>query len=580
MSEPDGSGPIPDEPTVIAAPKGEVRAQAARHQATEDAPEATSTQPRDLPAVPDDVETAARRRNRGRRPPRDRRGQRVGPEGKRRTVDLDLALAGQRRSLFRRLLITMLAVLAIYGGLTLLLAWQLGATVLQDVFAREIAPAQLLPLEDAVGALFERGSTPQDVQAFLERRYGRLRRNTVAVYDTEGLRIAHKIGTPGAAPQRLDPEVQAALVDRPMWRDSTGFGFVAVGTVRGGNPLDEASGPPVAYVRLAATPSIARAREVIVGVSWRWSFPVFLLAALAAFLGTRSITHRLREAEGAVRRIAAGETGVRIDVDSTGGLDELGRVSVAFNHTVDLLEASVHELEQTDANRRRLVADFAHELNTPLTNVLAYLETLMMAENEGGMNAADRKGFLSVAHDEARRLSHLARDLETVTKLEAGVLRMDRVVVDLSRLAVGLAQRIEPRARQQGLEVRTDIEAGGEIVGDPMRLEQVGMNLLENAMRYTQDGWIEVAVRKLEDGVELAVADSGIGIPADDIGRVMERFYRVDASRNRATGGSGLGLSIVGRIVERHGGEIRIESEVGVGSRFIVFFPHAGSTLA
>ncbi len=512
------------------------------------------------------------------RPP-PRRGTPVGPEGRRRGVDLQIDEQGPGRSLFRRLLATMLAVLAIYGGLTLLLAWQLGATVLQEVFVTEIAPAQLLPLEDAVGGLMARSPTADEVQEFLERRYARLRRNTVAVYDLEGKLLGQRAGTPGAAPPLLEPEAQAALVDRPMWRDSSGFGFVAVGPVRGGSPLDASPGPLVGYVRLAARPAVGRARDLIVGVSWRWSFPVFLLSALAAFLGTRSITQRLREAEAAVRRLAAGESGVRIEVDARHGLDEVGRVAVAFNRTVDLLEASVRELERTDENRRRLVADFAHELNTPLTNVLAYLETLMMGENEGGMSAADRKGFLSVAHDEARRLSHLARDLETVTKLEAGALRMDRQVVDVSRLAVGLAQRIEPRAGQKGLEVRTDIEAGGEIVGDPMRLEQVGMNLLENAMRYTADGWIQIEVHLHPDGVELVVADSGMGIPAGDIERVMERFYRVDPSRNRATGGSGLGLSIVGRIVERHGGEVRIESELGKGSRFIVFFPQEGSTL-
>lgn len=504
----------------------------------------------------------------------------MGPEGRRRPeLDLPTDDEAPPRSLFRRLLVTMLAVLAIYGGLTLLLAWQLGATVLQEVFVTEIAPAQLLPLEDAVGGLLATEPSPAEIQEFLDRRYGRLRRNTVAVYDTTGQLLGQRAGTPGSAPSALEPEALAALVDRPMWRDSSGFGFVAVGAVRGGSPLETQPGPVVGYVRLAARPKVGRARDIILGASWRWSFPVFLLSALAAFLGTSSITQRLREAEKAVRRIAAGETGVRIEVDAEKGLDEIGRVSIAFNKTVDQLEATVSELERTDVNRRRLVADFAHELNTPLTNVLAYLETLMMGENEGGMSSVDRKGFLSVAHDEARRLSHLAKDLETVTKLEAGVLRMERQVVDLSRLSVGLAQRIEPRASQKGLDVLTDIEAGGEIVGDPMRLEQVGMNLLENAMRYTKAGWIRIEVRNLPDGVELAVADSGMGIPEEDIERVMERFYRVDPSRNRATGGSGLGLSIVGRIVQRHGGEVRIESVVGEGSRFIVFFPHAGSTL-
>tara|TARA_B100000029_G_scaffold16913_1_gene17237 strand:- start:232 stop:1221 length:990 start_codon:yes stop_codon:yes gene_type:complete len=308
--------------------------------------------------------------------------------------------------------------------------------------------------------------------------------------------------------------------------------------------------------------------------SWRWALPVFLLAALTAYLGTRSITHRLREAEHAVRRIAAGDQNARIPV---GEMDEVGRVAYTFNRTVDLLERTLSDLEQTDAIRRRQVADFAHELNTPLTNVIAYLDTLIMGDEEGGMDAQTRNGFLQVARDEADRLSHLARDLETLTKLEAGRLVLEREVVDVSKVAVELARRIIPRAEGQGLEVLTDIEPGGEIVGDRMRLEQVGMNLLENALRYTTSGSITVAVHSVNEGVVLSVRDTGIGIPEDDVENVMSRFYRVDPSRNRSTGGSGLGLAIVGRIVQRHGGHVGIESTLGEGTCVSVHFPREGT---
>ena len=578
--ERDGDGEGRPEPPTIVGPS--------RRAPTDSLPglpklEAEETVRADLGSfdIPPKPPPARRRRKKSASGKRRNAGRPMGPEGPRRAMDLkELEVpAPARRSLFRRLLATMLAVLAIYGGLTLLLAWQLGATVLQDVFLEEVAPAQLLPLQDAMGAVLATNPSPRDVQAFLERRYERVHRSSVAVYGADGALIAEVRGSPGRAPEALEPSLRTELDTMPIMR-SRGLGFVALGAVRSGSLLEKSTGPVIGYIRIVALPATGRARDMIVSVSWRWSFPVFLLSALAAFLGTQSITQRLREAEKAVRRIAAGDHDARIEVDPAGPLDEVGRLSLAFNRTVDQLEHSVSELEETAKNRRRLVADFAHELNTPLTNVLAYLETLMMGENEGGMRPEDRKGFLSIAHDEARRLAHLAKDLETLTKLETGVVHMDRQLVDLSRLAVGLAQRIETRAEQKGLEVRTDIQVGGQIVGDPMRLEQVGMNLLENAMRYTNAGWIQISVRTLDDGVELEVTDSGVGIPADDIDRVMERFYRVDPSRDRATGGSGLGLSIVGRIVQRHGGEIRISSEVGAGSRFTVFFPQEGSILA
>jgi signal transduction histidine kinase len=271
--------------------------------------------------------------------------------------------------------------------------------------------------------------------------------------------------------------------------------------------------------------------------------------------------------------MAAGDMSARIPVNN---IDELGRVALAFNQTADLLQRTVRELEQTDETRRKLVADFAHELNTPLTNVLAYLETLIMAEEEGGMEAQSRLSFLKVAFDEGNRLAHLARDLETLTKLEAGNLVMERQVVDLSRLAVELARRVYPRAERLDLDVFTDIEPGGDVIGDQMRLEQVGMNLLENALRYTKEGSLTISVACTEKGVTLGISDTGIGIPKADLPNVMNRFYRVDASRQRATGGSGLGLAIVGRIVHRHHGRITIDSTLGEGTTVSLWLPRYG----
>jgi signal transduction histidine kinase len=357
-----------------------------------------------------------------------------------------------------------------------------------------------------------------------------------------------------------------------MTGETVGLGFVRVLPLLG-EPRAEGTPPFIGVLRVAAQPSTTSTRRLIWEASWRWALPVFLLSVLMAYLGTRSITQRLREAEEVVGQMAAGDMSARIPVNN---IDELGRVAITFNQTADLLQRTVRELEQTDEARRKLVADFAHELNTPLTNVLAYLETLIMVEEEGGMDGQSRLSFLKVAHDEASRLAHLARDLETLTKLEAGNLVMERQVVDLSRLAVELARRIYPRAERQSLEVFTDIEPGGDVIGDQMRLEQVGMNLLENALRYTKEGSLTVSVACTGKGVTLGISDTGIGIPEDDLPNVMDRFYRVDASRQRATGGSGLGLAIVGRIVQRHRGRITIDSTLGEGTTVSIWLPRYG----
>ncbi len=479
-----------------------------------------------------------------------------------------------RRSLFRRLLITTLAVLAIFMGLTQLLAYRLGANVLSEAFQKQLVAPALVALEDSAGSLLASGASPASIQAFLDRRYGGFPRMSIAVYGRSGERMAQQTGTPGASPLVLAPDTVRRVTDEGQARETVGLGFVAVAAVRGGGPPDAGSGELLGFVRVAAQPSTAATQRLILEATFRWVLPVFLLSFLMAYLGTRSITERLRQAQTAVSRVAAGDMSARIPVAEH---DEVGAVGLTFNRTVDLLERTVRELEQTDAARRRLVADFAHELNTPLTNVLAYLETLLMAEDEGGMDDAGRRGFLEVAHDEAHRLAHLARDLETLTKLEAGRLVMERDLVDVSRLAVELARRIIPRAEQQGLEVFTDIEPGGEIIGDQMRLEQVGMNLLENALRYTRAGSITISVAVDSSGVTLGISDTGIGIPEGDLPKVLDRFYRVDPSRQRKTGGSGLGLAIVGGIVERHAGRISIDSAEGEGTAVSLWIPHEGS---
>jgi len=474
-------------------------------------------------------------------------------------------------SLFRRLLITTLAVLAIYGGLTQLLAYRLGAQVLSDAFQQQLVSPALVALEDSLALRIETGTTPAELQDLLTKRYGTFKRLSISVYNAEGELLAEEAGSSGTSLQQLSPDDLREVRGGGQLREDVGLGFVRVLPLLG-EPTESGT-PLVGVLRVAAQPSTTSTRRLIWEASWRWAFPVFLLSVLMAYLGTRSITQRLREAEGVVVKMAAGDMSARIPVNN---IDELGRVALAFNQTADLLQRTVRELEQTDETRRKLVADFAHELNTPLTNVLAYLETLIMAEEEGGMEAQSRLSFLKVAFDEGNRLAHLARDLETLTKLEAGNLVMERQVVDLSRLAVELARRVYPRAERQSLDVFTDIEPGGDVIGDQMRLEQVGMNLLENALRYTKEGSLTVSVACTEKGVTLGISDTGIGIPKADLPNVMNRFYRVDASRQRATGGSGLGLAIVGRIVHRHHGRITIDSTLGEGTTVSLWLPRYG----
>jgi len=477
-----------------------------------------------------------------------------------------------RRSMFKRLMITMLAVLATYGALTQLMAYRLGADVLSEAF-QEQAEAGLAALEDSLAGYFANGAKAEVLQGYLDSRYGPLGQLTIAVYDIDGNLLANTVGVPGKPGELLPEKTRSRVQTGKRHRKAAGLGFISVGPIPGPVQQNGESAGLAGFVLVAAKPSTTGTVQLIGKASWTWALPVFLLSVLTAYLGTRSITQRLRQAEQVVGRVAAGDMQARIPLEE---MDELGRVALTFNRTMDLLGRTLKDLEQTDSARRRMVADFAHDFNTPLTNVLAYLESLMIGDEDGSMDARTRRTFLEVAHDEAGRLAHLAKDLETLTKLEAGQLVMESELVDLSLVSVELARRFIPRAEKQGLEILTDIEPGGEVIGDRMRLEQVGMNLLENSLRYTKEGSITIRVRADDESVTLTISDTGIGIPPSDLDKVSERFYRVDGSRNRATGGSGLGLAIVGRIVQRHGGRITVESELHVGTDVSVWLPREG----
>lgn len=263
------------------------------------------------------------------------------------------------------------------------------------------------------------------------------------------------------------------------------------------------------------------------------------LAALAAFGIAYYLTRPLKRLTAAARTVADGDLSHRVD---TGGPLEVQRLGIAFNE----MSGSLAESEEL---RRRLVADVAHELRTPLTSLRAQAEGI--AE---GVLEADPERLASLA-DDTRHLSRLVDDLQELSAADAGRLsyRMERT--DLAEIARAEAARAALRARS---DVTVGCECSGPlpITGDEGRLAQVLRNLLDNALRHTDRGTIEVRCSLSADTARIEVADTGEGIPEADLPYVFERFYRADAARARDTGGSGIGLAISRRIVEDHGGKV------------------------
>jgi two-component system phosphate regulon sensor histidine kinase PhoR len=234
----------------------------------------------------------------------------------------------------------------------------------------------------------------------------------------------------------------------------------------------------------------------------------------------------------------------------------------------------VTDLRRLETIRTDFVANVSHELRTPVTAISIAAETLL-----GGALAdpADAAEFVGVIDRHALRLRSLVDDLLDLSKLEAKGYRLALADLDLGALIAHTAALLDEAARKKRMTVTIEPMADLKIFADRRAVEQVVMNLLENAIKYAGEGaHVTLRATTRDDHVELAVIDDGVGIPAAHLGRLFERFYRVDAGRSRELGGTGLGLSIVKHLVELMGGAIRVESEPGRGACFTIRFQPAG----
>ena len=243
-----------------------------------------------------------------------------------------------------------------------------------------------------------------------------------------------------------------------------------------------------------------------------------------------------------------------------------------------LVLQDVTEQEKLDKMRKEFVANVSHELRTPLTTIRSYTETLL----DGALdNKEYTLNFLKVINSESERMTRLVKDLLQLSKLDYDKMEWNMKSLSILNILRDCVVKMEMAAKQKNQSL--SFEAIGELCeinGDKDRIEQVIINIISNAIKYTpENGSIKVTAKRLKDSVEIRIADSGIGIPKDDLPRLFERFYRVDKARSRSMGGTGLGLSIAKNIVEAHKGSIRIESEYGKGSEVIINFPCEESLL-
>ncbi|KUO76886.1 MAG: hypothetical protein APF77_21640 [Clostridia bacterium BRH_c25] len=235
------------------------------------------------------------------------------------------------------------------------------------------------------------------------------------------------------------------------------------------------------------------------------------------------------------------------------------------------LSVSVKELaeklEYQAALRKRMTSDIAHELRTPLATIQSHIEAFM----DGVWEPNSEK--LTIIHDEIFRLTKLIKDLSDLSNVESDEIKLKKSEINLSALMNNIAESFEPLFISKSINFKKEIQSNVKLSGDADRLNQVFTNILSNAYKYTnENGIVRVGLKQLKDVIRVTVEDTGIGIPKEDIKHVFERFYRSDLSRNRGTGGTGIGLTITKAYIEAHDGRIRIESEEGNGTKVIIDF--------
>ncbi|MBI4856327.1 MAG: HAMP domain-containing histidine kinase [Acetobacterium woodii] len=287
----------------------------------------------------------------------------------------------------------------------------------------------------------------------------------------------------------------------------------------------------------------------------------FISLIFSIVLGTilaRRLSKPILKTVDATKQISQGDYSVRIEENTN--TTELDELIDAINHLAD-------SLGKQEALRKQLTADVAHELRTPLTSVGTHIEAMI----EGVWEPTEQR--LQSCYDEILRIGKIIQDLENLARVESENLKLDKKQLNLTEVAEKVLGNLEAEISRKKLMVSIE-GTRSDFIGDPDRISQVLMNLISNAIKYTPDGGqIQILITESDQVVEIRVKDNGLGIPEDEQPYIFERFYRADKSRNRLTGGTGIGLAIVKSIVTAHGGTVAVESRPNEGSCFTVILP-------
>jgi signal transduction histidine kinase len=391
----------------------------------------------------------------------------------------------------------------------------------------------------------------------------------ITIVDIQGKVLADSETAPSLMENHSDrPEIIKAIENgfgqSSRFSDTLNYNmkYVAVGVNEG----DELLG----IVRFALPDSEVQLQiRIIYRIVLLGAIIAIIIALTVAYFISKSITFPISQMQDVAQRIAKGDFSRKVKIKSK---DELGELAKSLNLMSDELQQKIENLKRMDRIRTDFVANVSHELKTPLTLIKGYTETL----EDKAIDDKEKAGkFISIIKEHVNRLENIINDLLSLSELELSKDSIEKIEFDVKQLmeevAMGFGHALDTKQQQLNINSQGD---NFRIFADKDKIEQTFVNLIDNGIKYTKDnGRINISINEQADTINITVEDNGIGIASEHLGRVFERFYRVDKARSRELGGTGLGLGIAKHIVMAHGGKIHIESQINTGTKVIVKLP-------
>ncbi|MGG4092189.1 sensor histidine kinase [Paenibacillus lautus] len=355
----------------------------------------------------------------------------------------------------------------------------------------------------------------------------------------------------GHKPATVTMEQLKKVIDGGVVQDTPN----GIATVLLGLPLKTETGTKAMFLETLAPPSSSFVAK------WGLIFATCSLIAgsLLILIASVFLVRPIKKLTKATKRIAAGDFNVKLNIKQT---SELGTLARSF-------EDMMHDLQQLEQMRREFVTNVSHEVQSPLTSISGYAQALKQVD----LSDQERSRYLDIIIAEAKRMSTMSDSLLKLSMLESQSQQLRLVTVSLDEQIRRVIVALQPQWSARNIHFELDLQAV-KVLADHDQLNQVWTNILSNGIKFSKDGGvIHVSTKQDIKNVTIRISDTGIGIPLEDQKRIFERFFKSDRSHSRKFDGSGMGLAIVKQIVSLHQGDIRVESELGQGTTFIVTLP-------